>query len=473
MKNIFKKNINIKIIYFIAFIAMILNIYRISPYLSSNIPLWYDPWLYRIMFVEYFNMLPHVNLNSLSEFTSRAFPPLIGFIWIIFQSININVDIFLTFWVWFLSIITGFYVYLLLKKYGAVYWIIGLTIFSISIIQYQTFWWAYSKQIIWILFMLSSLYLLEKKKIFLSVPLIIGVFTLHRPTWLYFLLSFFIYKLIRFFYYKDRYVSDGIVIFICGLVSIMIYLPFLDVQILSLFNAVTSSFAWWQSGTFLSKEDFWKFNILVILVSIYWLYIKFKEKDFDTIFCGYVFGIIWLWFWLFFFTRMYIFIDIFIILTSAYAFGKIYENNMKHFFILFIIFFALQSSYYFWFIQYHKAPLIGEKEFEKIEVLGKILPEKSYLMITHKHYSPWVWWYSWLSVITPGLLGDTRWNKKEWLDWWSWDVNTKCDMLNSYRDIGAPIYIWNWEKESDEDLLLADCLKSVEINWHQIYKVTY
>ena len=469
-----------KIIYTILIISIFLWIYRIFPYFSNNIPLGYDPWLYRLLFLDYWNNLPNISFSNLTDRTKLAYPPFLWFLWNILQIIWFKIENLLSFWLWFFSLITSILIYLNLKKYSRITAIIWVSIFLISIIQYQSFWWNYYKQIIWVIFMLSSFYLLEKQKYTLSIPVIIWLFTIHRPSWVYFLITYIIYKLLNYIFSKEKFnINDSkkeiYIILWTWIMSILIYIPVFQEQILWLIKPLfTTALTDWQSWTFFSKADFWKYNIFIILASIYWLYINIEKKKFDIITSWYIAWMIWVWFWLFFYNRFYIFFDIFIILMAAYSFWKIYKQNHKYFLHILLIFFISQSIYYYSYVNLHNQPLIDKTEFENILKIDKIIPEDSILMVTHKNYSPWIAWYVYKPTIAPWLFMENKWNLEEWKLWWDWDWEVKCNMIQDYKDLKKPLYLWIWKRQFPENLDNQTCFEAViSWVWYALLKVNF
>jgi len=71
-----------------------------------------------------------------------------------------------------------------------------MLLFWISIIQYQTFWRGYLKQIIGIILMLSIFSLFDRKKYRLSLPLLIMLIVINRPGGIFFLAVFGVWQLI-------------------------------------------------------------------------------------------------------------------------------------------------------------------------------------------------------------------------------------------------------------------------------------
>ena len=120
---------------FFIFLSIIFGLYRIYPYFFSNVPLWYDPGLYRVMFYQYINNLPNIDFYNLYLWIKQTYPPFLGILWDIFHIIWINVDFLLTFGLWIFSIITSTFIYLLLKKYWKIAGFLWIIIFLLSILM--------------------------------------------------------------------------------------------------------------------------------------------------------------------------------------------------------------------------------------------------------------------------------------------------------------------------------------------------
>jgi len=458
-----------KIIKILLIISIIFGLYRIYPYFFSDVPLWYDPGLYRVMFYQYINNLPNIDFSNLYLWVKQTYPPFLWILWDIFHIVWFNVDFLLTFGLWFSSIITSIFVYALLKKYWKIAWFLWIIIFLLSIIQYKAFWWNYYKQIIWIIFILAGIYLLEKRKNILLVPILMSLFTIHRPSWLYFLLIIIVYRLLRYFFYKEKDYKDLIYIWLAWIIAFLMYLPFLNELILPLLKPLITTVWAWHSGTFFSKLEFWKLEFLIIITSFYWFYLKIKKRDFDLIFSWYVVWALWVWLGLFFYNRFYIFFDVFIILLSAYGFYNIYSSNKKIFYILFLVFFWIQSVMYISYLNKNGHALIDTDEFNTIKKINNIVESGSIMMVTHKNYSPWIHWYTLKSTIAPWLFDWNLWWLDNWKQWWFSHWDFKCSILKEYIDkYHKNIYIWLWKRQPKSNYSW-DCFEMV-LNWND-YKL--
>ena len=254
------------------------------------------------------------------------------------------------------------------------------------------------------------------------------------------------------------------------------YIPLFQEQIVGLLKPLfTTALSEWKNWTFFSKEEFWNFNIFIILASIYWFYKKLYKKDFDFITCWYLTWVIWIWLWLYFYNRFYIYFDIFIILIAWYSFWLLYKYNKKIFASVFWLFFILQSFFYYNYVNTSSYPLIDKIEFENIQKINKMIPENSILMVSNKAYSPWIAWYTNKPTIAPWLFKEDIWNFKKWSIWWTSNWKTKCDMLKDYENLNTPLYIWIWKLQKIENLDNWNCFEETNIKWEwfNLFKINF
>lgn len=486
---------NSKIYYYILIIILVLSIifwlYRFYPYLYSDVPLWYDPWLYRRMFLDYFSSLPYVDFASFTPRTREAYPPYIWLLWNILNIIGYSADFIITFILAFFSFISSVFLYLILKKYSrntAFFWVI---IFFISVIQYESFFLNYYKQILWIIFLLVSLYLLENKKYLLSIPIIISMFTVNRPAGVFFVIMLVFYVLYNYivwiFKWKNVPLIKGektivhklggfvsvynknivyilLTVLFSGIIALFMYLPLIDEQILSLIEPLTTTFlVSWSSWTFFDIPDYINYNWPIIVLSFFGLYYKITKKDFDFVTIWYLVWLLWIVFRLFFYNRFLIFFDLFIILFAAYWLWELY-NKKKLFSSIFILFFCIQSYNYLGYLHYNWVAFIPKSEFEMMNKLDTLLPKDSMIMVTHRHYTPRLFWYTTKPIIAPWMFEYDLWEKSDWDKWLNSDWIEKCEMIKDYKIYNKEIYIWLWIDQIQENLTWANCFEMIYEN---------
>lgn len=465
-------------LWIILFISSLLWIYRITPYFSSNIPLWYDPGIFRAYFLDYFANLPNIDLYNLDTWVKQIYEPGLGFLTNILLLIWYDVDFIIGFWLVFFSLVTWFFLYLVLKENSKVTAILWLSMYFISIVQYKAFWWNYYKQIIWILFLFTTIYLFQKKKYILAIPSMISMFIINRASGVFFVLMFIFYKIYEIFLEKKINFKDIIIVWIAWLLALWIYFPILQYQLLDLIKPLaTTIMTEWKSGTFFSREEFWFVDIFFIVLAFGWIYITInklilEKKKLNLVDFWFIIWMLWTSLGLFFYNRFYIFFDLFLIVFASYFLYFWYEKNKKVFVVLTSIFFVSQSLFYFNYVKENSNTLISQKEFDKIQEISKLIEDDAVIMVTHKNYSPWLIWYTRKKIIAPGLFDWNKWSLENWIEWWSKsDWAKKCEMLKDYSEY-KHLYLWIWERQPKENLKNANCLEEVFLDENfKFYKI--
>lgn len=454
-------------LYGIIIITSILWIYRIAPYFSSDVPLGYDPWIFRAYFLDYFHHLPNIDLYNLDTWVKQIYEPWLAFLTNILLLIWYDVDFLIGFWLVFFSLITWLFLYLVLRENSKVTALLGLSMYFISIVQYKAFWWNYYKQIIGILFLLVSVYLIQKRKYLIAIPTILSMFIINRASGVFFMLMFIFYKLYELIVEKKIIWKDIIIIGVAWLLAIWIYYPILQYQLLDLIKPLTTVvMSEWKSGTFFSREEFWYTSIWFIVLALWWIYILVSKmieewKKLSFVDFGFLVWFIWTSLGLFFYNRFYIFFDIFLIIFASYFLYFWYERNKKVFIILTSIFFIFQSLFYFNYIKNNSNALISQKEFDKIKDFSKLVEDDAVIMVTHKNYSPWLIGYTRKKVIAPWLFDWNKWNMEKWIVWWSKsDGKEKCAMLKDYTEY-KNLYLFLWEMQPRENLRDGSCFQEI------------
>lgn len=447
-------------------LLLILVIIKFIPYFWNTIPLWYDPWFYRGLFLEYFQNIPHIDYQNISTRIKWMYEPFLWYFSNILQLLWYSVDFLLSFWLVFFSIITSTFIYLVLKSYNKQTAIIWVFLFLMSIIQYQAFAQAYYKQIIWIIFILWSIYFIEKKQYILLMPALIWALTIQRPTWVFLTLAIVIY--IIWNYLLKRKISKGLVIWasISWIIALIMYFPLRNYIITPFFYPLlntaledTANTGWWA---FFDKYIFIRYTLPYLLLAIYGFYLRIKDKIFDMIDAWIIVGILRSWLQLYFYNRMLIFTDLFLILLAARTLNNIVTKYKKIWLRILWIFFIYQTMHYSIYLFKNHSPIIPEAEFTFLTNLKKELPENSIMMVSNRHYTPRSIWYINKATIAPWLLDRDPRTKEQRIQRWIWDGEVKCNLLtesNLWKENN--IYLWIWSVQNIEDLSNWDCFKLI------------
>lgn len=450
------------LIFIITVFLLILGGIRFRSYFSTAIPLWYDHWIYRTFFMILENQLPYLHFWDLPIRVKSIYEPFSGIFYIILHTMLwISADMFLLRWVAGLHLIVSVFIYLLLKKYNKTTAIIWVLLYLTSIIQYQVFWRGYIKQMMWIIFLISSFYLIEKKSYLLLIPILTGLFTVNRAGGIFFLVSFLIYKIIsgikKSWTWKDVYV-----VIIAGLLALIIYYPLLEEQIFSMFLPLFGQvFVGEQSGTFFDKSKYFVYNIIIIGFSLFGFILSLSKnifKKYPMEFIGFGIGILWVGLQLFFYNRMLWYLDIFVIMIASYGLGQLIFSWKKMWKSIAILLYSLQLCVFIFYSYRTNFPLIVQKEFESIKEIPSIIPTDAKIMVTDKKYSAFLMWYAGYNIIARWLFDLDPWTTKQREYWHLVDGHEKCILLSELWNEQRPDYLWIGSLQNPTSLSWADCL---------------
>ncbi len=459
--------ISIAILFLLALIGI-----RFSSYMTSDIPLWYDHGIYRTFFMMLENQLPYIQLWQLPMRIKETYEPFSGLFYITSQSILwINADNFLLRWVAVLHIIVSIFIYLLLKKYNKTTALIWVLLYITSIVQYQVFRRGYIKQMMGVLFIITAYYLIEKKSYRLLIPILIWLFTSNRAGWIFFLLSFVIYKIVIYIKHKSWTYKDILTVLIAWVWSIIIYRPILQEQVFAMFGPMFGQiFIWDKSGTFFDKSQYFVYNIILLSLSILWLIIWISKNTFKKIpieIIWFAIGILRVGLQLFFYNRMLGYLDIFVIIFAAYGLSYLLQSPKKIWKYIGISIYVLQLIFFARYVDRTNFPLVIEKEFETIKQIPTMISSDAKIMVTGRKYSAFMMWYASYDTIAPWLFDLDTWTEDQWKLRHLSDWNIKCNLLYALWEANRPDYLWVWSLQPFEQLSWATCLK--KLLWDDSY----
>lgn len=419
---LFKSKKKIKIPVVLLYVALILIIVlRIIPFFGNSVPLGYDPGLYKNIFE-----------NPVSNDWSLAAVPLLFSLVFYVLNLVFGSQFLLTFGIVILSSLVGYIIYYVLsKKFNKNVGIIAILIYLVSIAQFQTFWWNYIKNICGLgLLILSYLYFEDNKRINWKLILVGGLIAgVHRPAFLIFGLSYFIYVLLDIknfnkLSFRNSVINGLLIIVLALLFNIDRIGSYLLSGVIMTANSVVSGGG---GGTFFNLAAYFYYAIPFIPFAITG-FVKFFKKNVPLALGALVSSLIVL-LNLVFYNRFIIYWDIFVIIYAALGFYYLMKNKKLYGQIIFYGFILL----FFVLIMIHSLnakPLISESEFEEIKSYDSILPANSLVIVTNSAYSPWIKGYVHRDIIAPGLFSNNPWNYSEWLQFWS-NNSARLNMLHS------------------------------------------
>ncbi len=452
--------------------AIACALYRVFPYFSSMIPLGYDPGVYRGIYMAYLHLAPRFHFGQTVPYWIMH-EPLRGILSVVAAKIWISIDIFLTFWLWFFSILGWFLIFLNTRKYSKRAALFAMMFFRTSIIQYQAFALCYYKQIIGIDLILLLLYLRDHKKYRTSIPLLICLVLLHRTTTIFLGATSFLYILLQFITTKKINSKFILIWMISGIVWISLYGPLFPRLITDFFQPlVTTIWGAGIQGDFFSVKEFRRFTMFLIIPTLYGLYLKIKNKDYDLLFSGLVIGICWTSFGLLNAKRSELFLDVFMILMTWYAIYFIIKQKKRRLRSLLYLGVFLQMMYYLWYVSRNNTPLITPGELTSITTLQDIIPTSGIVVGTDSYLSPWIVGYANRDRITPWLSDMNKRTHTQRNQRWPANGKIKCDMFQIYQNLHRPLYMRESKVFRIENISGGTCFKLVrEDNYHKLYQI--
>ncbi len=450
--------------YIILWLWFLLGIVRLRYFTYSNIPLWYDPGMYKEIFSHYRNVITSFDFSLLPQWIRHE--PLLGIIAALANRLWISFDWMLTRGIGIINLIPWLLLFRRFKhKENNLRWgVLAAVLYRISIVQYQVFWSGYFKQTLGVSFMLMILILGEKKKLLLQSVLFFLLILLHKHT------SLYTGAILAFSAMTERIATKRLpwkkMIYrtIAGWCALLLYIPLRSRIMTEAVKAIWES-TWWD---FMTIGMYIKYSRLVIILSLFGFWRRMKEifgtkkNGIDVTVFWYILGILWIFFSLVNYNRTLVFLDIFVIIFAAYFLIQLFQLHSRIGIAAIGISLLGLSTQYLLYIQDHAFPLISHEEFDSIKNIGNITEPNALIMNTHRNYSPWIMGRSQRAYINPGMSDRDLWTHQQRNQWRAVDGNQKCTMLQStYAKLNRPLYLRLWELQFKENLWWWNCFQLI------------
>ncbi|MBU4098213.1 glycosyltransferase family 39 protein, partial [Patescibacteria group bacterium] len=452
---------------------------RISPYINNPVPLGYDAGLY-VFSMKYFPNLPAWLMNgywSLLFFFTWPFVHIVG---ITAESIVIPLAILS-------QIVLFFSLYFVIKKiYCGKTALWAVLLLATSVIQFRTFWFFYIKNSLAIALLLPTLYFLHKRKLIPTIIFGSLVGMMHLPTFMILIIIMTIEILLNIYHVIQKNFSNynnlflNLISLICILIiTCLFYLPYLKQIILPFFIPIISSTIIGEvvtgnapgSGTFYPVLTSFLLTMLYLPFSLYGFYVAIRGKNnykpFTTAFAVCLIMVIAKFF---FYQRLFIILDIFLIIFASIGITGLSGHYKKSESILDLIRFypLLLILFVAGFIFKTGQPLISKEIFAEIKQFGKT-HEQVYILSTAKEDSAWLMGYTDNPVIAWGYGGyDKYWEYSEWLNFFS--DSTEKEKITLLKKLPHPLYIFINDKTSTrlKNLIKSQCLKNESGHFYKV-----
>jgi len=450
----------------IVFWLILFFVIRSFPFRFSSIPLWYDPWLYKSMFLAYLNLWTIRDFSALPPRIQSMYEPLLGMIGSSWLMIT---------WWWTESILTWGFVFisflpilgicLLARRRWTLSWYFAFFLAVFSFTQYEVFWRHYRKQLVAMFFLTIVVWWWERRKWREMMPLVTGVFLVHRPAAVFILCVGVLRGGYLFFRREYKQVIHlWWSILLALLLALPIILPFLQTLFTPLIwffwreiDIPTLQDGFQQWWTFLTIHEYLLIWWLTLLWACWWVRKKIKPTvDGPILVLAFLFFFVRVFGQWFFFQRMIGYLDMFVLVFAGGACSILWKGQWwKKIVVISICMMQMSMMLYRTYRTYR--PLIEKDEFAFLSQIGKTMPSNALVIVPGIDYSPRVQWRTQSDVLAPGLfdlnrrgLLDEAWNSK----WVSRSAQEKCIWFQrDYPDLlDRPVYLWVWSKQQKTEL---------------------
>ena len=447
---------------FLAVIFILFLVFRILPYINNPVPLGYDGGIYLYEFLLFPN---------LPNWLILGFSP--GLFVFAFPFAKLVPPEFLLIPISILSqIVLFFSVYFVSKKiFNGKIALLNTFLFSVSLIQFRTFWFFYVKNTFALALLLPALYFLSKKKILPSIAFAVLLSYFHLPTFLIYLAT-----IIILFLFDHKNLKFYLKVFVSVIAVFSIYyLPTFNQTILPYLIPVLQSVAPYKliatgglssgGGTFYSLPLSFLMTVFYLHFAFLGVYLLRKEQNTKPFLIAFIILFLMVVTNFFFSLRYFIPLDLFLIFFAGYGINYFFEKYKNYkdilpFYFIVLIFFI------FTFILKTASPLITP------QVLGEIKSFKgiknSYVLSTSKEDNAWLLGYTNLELIAWDFGGENKyWKQNDWQDFFgNIPIERKLSLLNK---LPKPLYIFINDKQLFyfRDITIFPCVKKLTGHFYQ------
>lgn len=415
----------------------------------SEAGLGYDIGIYRHFSSEYYKEFfnPQVIPFAFSAFSDFIF------------SLGDSLQSFLIGW-YILLIFASTYTFgILLRKttQSTLFAVVGLFLFSTSIIQFEFFAGFYYRNLLAIFLMFITLLLLEYKTYLAAIPLL-TLSAIHPLTTLTLGPALCIVGILQ----KEKRKLLFSILFFAGILSVFLSWTEFSHYITTLFGFIQNkknilAHSTEFTGQFINSSKFFRLSLPYLPFACIGFYREGKKYIFWTLF--FLINLLLIVFRFFLFERFYLFLNIAILFFAVPGLLFVWEyfQNKKIFWTMIIAYSSFLFVAQIFYIS-QKNPLILESELKEIKTLYTIIPEKSFILSFDSSYAPWLYGFTEnYKIIAPGMLDENKWNYDKWYAFWSSkDIQKRALLLSEYNTKEIYIYTGNTFEHIAKDLFSED-----------------
>jgi len=389
----------------------------LSPLFLYNVPLGYDPGMYRYLFLQYAESIKHFSMPELSPWASE-YPPGLFLLASPFLIVGLPVDALIG-WIWniFPIILICTFAWVMYKREGKAVGVCILLMGLLSQAYYDGFFAMYFKAYASLLFTVLTYHFAQKLSIWF-IPCALAAVMIHQQTGLILTLSLGIWWLLSIkSHWKDTVFRRlTFALGVAGIIAFIWYLPQWERAIWSPLKSIIflrGDAA--PPGAFPGATFYVRTMGVVLLLGVFGMVLSFTRErgslwQLSVLVCA-----VFIIFKLVFYRRFYLQLDFFLMPFAAISLVWIWRNVSTHWArgLLLLVLIA-QASIGFKAVQI-RTPRFGARELLQITSLPDNIEYDAVVIALENVSGAWLrGWLPYHRIGAPGLFDYPDWSYEVW-----------------------------------------------------------
>ncbi|OGJ56693.1 hypothetical protein A3D88_02860 [Candidatus Peribacteria bacterium RIFCSPHIGHO2_02_FULL_52_16] len=427
------------------------------PLMVFDVPLGYDPGLYRYLFLRYaeaFPALPELDVwaqeQPMGLFLLFAplvklfsVEPFLGFLW------NAVPVLLVASLAWIIAKRNG-------RTMGALVLLMGL----LSVAQYHGFLLMYWKTLVSLLFMIFSFYYVEKKS-WIALPFGILTIAIHQQTGFLFIATITLWFLFQLFAERKKMHAILALLLLCMIAGgLLTYLPVWNRVVSGHLNTLLTSYSSLPAGAFEPISFFLFHSGILFAFGIFGLLLNVRHERGTLWQCAAFLSLLFILIRFFFYRRFILQFDFFLLPFAAYGLRELWFIKKAYAFrALLIVLVLVQAiatahavhpdSFPLWctynrtrceaFPPISVQPDVSSDMLAGIQEAGAFVPVDALLLALEPQIAPWLrGWLPYHTIAGPGIFS-SPW---DYAGWEKFLLGTHADRVSLLKGKKAPMYLF-------------------------------
>lgn len=397
--------------------ALVLAFKFLWPFFTYDLPLGYDPGIYRYLFLRHAEGFPPFVIGEMDAWAHNHPLGLFFFSTVLLRA-GIPVD-WLIGWIWnvFPIILVATFAWITARREGTATGVLVLLVGALSVPLYDGFSAMYWKTFVALFFVIWTFYLLEKRSLFAVIP---GMLTLvtHNQTGLLFALTIGTWWAIQMVHkrndpkWRKASVLGAAVIILAALAYLPVWKQAIGDHIIPLLTLRGDNV---PAGSFPPVGFYLKMNGILLVAGFYGCVLSFRKNRTLSL---WLLAVLWsaafVFLRLFFYRRFFLQLDFFLLPFAAIGIADCRRRLPPMLGELALVAFIAAQGYLSYQVLLLRQPDIDMETFEIVTSLQAIVPSDAMVLTLENKSTTWVrGWLPHNEVAGPGLFS-LPWTREQW-----------------------------------------------------------